>query len=112
MAKPGLQRFAGRRSHAGSVGMGVHDDWTGRGVGRALLQALVDTADRWLGLRRLELTVYADNDPALALYRRLGFEVEGRHRCFALRDGAFVDALAMARLGGPAFPVTAGGRDG
>jgi hypothetical protein len=58
-------------------------------------------ADRWLGLRRLELTCYVDNTPALALYRRFGFEVEGTHRAYALRDGRYVDAYSMARLGGP-----------
>jgi putative acetyltransferase len=97
----GLDRYKGRRSHAGGIGMGVHDAWTGRGIGAALLTALVDMADRWLGLRRLELTVFADNMPAIALYRRFGFQVEGTHRAFALRDGVYVDALAMARLCGP-----------
>lgn len=97
----GLVRFAGRRGHAGSVHMGVHDAWAGQGVGTALLAALVDLADGWLGLRRLELTVFADNAPALALYRRFGFVEEGRHRAYALRGGTYADSLSMARLGGP-----------
>jgi putative acetyltransferase len=78
--------------------MGVHDDHVGQGIGTALLRALIDTADNWLGIRRMELTVYTDNAPAIALYRRHGFEVEGTLRSFALRDGQFVDALTMARL--------------
>ena len=94
----GLRRLAGRRVHVGTVGMGVHDDFRGRGVGTALMAALVDAADNWLGLRRVELTVYADNAPALALYRRFGFVEEGRHTDFAFRAGRYVDALAMARL--------------
>lgn len=100
----GLERFQGRRGHAGSIGVGVHDAWTGRGVGTALLGAVVDLAERWLGLRRLELTVFADNAPALALYARFGFAVEGRMRAYALRDGVFADVVAMARLGGPELP--------
>ena len=94
----GLQRLAGRRAHSGELGMGVHDDFQGRGIGSALVAAVVETADRWLGLKRLQLTVYADNAPAIALYRKFGFVVEGTHRAFAFRDGAYVDALAMARL--------------
>jgi L-phenylalanine/L-methionine N-acetyltransferase len=94
----GLETFSGRRSHAGYLGMGVHDDHVGTGVGTALLKALVDTAENWMGLRRIELTVYVDNGPAIALYRRHGFEVEGAHRNYALRDGALIDALAMARV--------------
>ena len=42
--------------------------------------------------------VYADNERAIALYRKFGFEAEGTHRAYALRDGRYVDALAMARL--------------
>jgi L-phenylalanine/L-methionine N-acetyltransferase len=94
----GLQRMAGRRAHTGVLGMGVHDAFQGRGIGTALMEAVVEAADRWLGLTRLQLTVYADNPAAIALYRKFGFEVEGTFRAFALRDGAYVDALAMARL--------------
>ena len=87
-----------RRRHVGELGMGVRDDWQGRGVGTALLAAAIDVADRWLQLRRLELQVYADNVAGIALYARHGFVEEGRHRDYAYRDGAFVDALALARL--------------
>jgi len=87
-----------RRSHVGTIGMGVHDAWQGRGAGGAMLAAALEMADRWLGLTRVELTVYADNHRAIGLYERFGFEHEGRHRDFAFRDGAYVDALAMARL--------------
>jgi putative acetyltransferase len=100
VASGDLRRFAGRRAHAGTLGMGVHDAWRGRGIGTALLAELINLADRWLGLRRLELTVYVDNVPALALYRRFGFAIEGTHRGYAFRDGALADAYTMARLAG------------
>ena len=93
-----MERLAGRRAHIGRIGMGVHDAWVGRGIGSALMTALVDLADNWLGLRRLELTVNVDNVPALALYRRFGFEVEGTHRAHLLRGGQLVDGHTMARL--------------
>jgi L-phenylalanine/L-methionine N-acetyltransferase len=98
VGQAGLRMHSGRRMHAGQIGMGVHDAWQGRGIGRALLAALVEAADRWLNLRRLELTVFTDNAPAIALYRSFGFELEGTHRDFAFRDGAFADAHAMARI--------------
>lgn len=87
-----------RRRHAMGLGMTVVTPWQGRGVGSALLGALCEHADRWLGVLRLELTVYTDNAAAIALYRKFGFEVEGTHRAFALRDGQFADVYAMARL--------------
>ena len=94
----GLTRLEGRRSHVGTIGMAVHDAYAGQGAGSALMAALLDIADNWLGLTRVELTVYADNARAIGLYERFGFEREGLHRDFALRNGALVDALAMARL--------------
>lgn len=93
-----LMRNQGRRSHAASIGMGVHDDFTGKGIGSALMQALVDTADNWLDIKRLELTVYTDNPAALALYRKFGFEQEGLLKAFGFRAGEYVDAYTMARV--------------
>ena len=93
-----MTRLAGRRAHVGQIGMGVADGWTGRRIGTALMDALVDMADNWLGLRRLELEVLADNEPALALYRRFGFKSEGVRRDVVFRAGAYADTLAMARL--------------
>ncbi|HYS15004.1 MAG TPA: GNAT family N-acetyltransferase [Burkholderiaceae bacterium] len=87
-----------RRQHVWGLGISVRDDWQGRGVGTRLMSTLIDLADNWLGALRLELTVYTDNAAAIAMYRKFGFEVEGTHRAFALREGQFVDSLAMARL--------------
>ncbi|MFB9951801.1 GNAT family N-acetyltransferase [Rhizobium puerariae] len=93
-----LGPMLGRRRHAASVGMGVHDDFTGRGIGSALMAAILDIADNWLNLRRVELTVFTDNANAIRLYERSGFVKEGHFRKFAFRDGAYVDAYSMARL--------------
>lgn len=87
-----------RRRHAVSLGLSVAAGHQGEGLGSKLLEALIDYADRWTQILRIELTVYADNERAIALYRRHGFELEGRHRAHALRDGRFVDSLSMARL--------------
>jgi putative acetyltransferase len=87
-----------RVNHRGEIGMMVRDDWQGKGVGKALMRAVIDLADKWLNLARIELTVFTDNEPAIALYRKFGFEIEGALRKFAFRDGEFVDAYTMARV--------------
>lgn len=96
-----------RRAHVGEIGMAVREDWQGKGVGAALMQAALELADNWLGLRRLELNVHADNARAIALYRKFGFEVEGTHRAYSVRNGVYVDSLSMARLiEGPRIATT------
>ncbi len=87
-----------RQRHVASLGMSVRDDARGRGIGAALLDALLDLGERWLGILRFELEVYSDNAAALRLYRGRGFEVEGVARAYAMRDGALVDVLRMARV--------------
>jgi putative acetyltransferase len=86
-----------RRRHAASFGMAVHDDFQSQGVGSALMGAMLDLADNWLGLRRVELFVYTDNAAAIHLYEKFGFEMEGTARGYGLRAGQYVDAYMMAR---------------
>ncbi|MBY6187751.1 GNAT family N-acetyltransferase [Marinobacter hydrocarbonoclasticus] len=87
-----------RRRHVGEVGMAVMPEWQGKGVGSALLAAAIELAEQWLALTRIELDVYPDNQAALALYARFGFEQEGIARAAAFRDGALVDVVRMARV--------------
>ena len=96
----GLHTFPNhpRRRHAGQIGMAVRDDWHGKGAGSALMRAAIDLADKWLNLTRLELDVYTDNEPAIRLYKKFGFVIEGTLVNYAYRDGQFVDTYTMARL--------------
>ena len=87
-----------RRRHVLMLGISVVPQAQGQGVGSALMAALCDYADNWMGALRLELDVYTDNARALALYRKFGFVIEGTHRGYALRDGQYVDSYSMARF--------------
>lgn len=87
-----------RRRHVGQIGMAVRDDHQGQGVGTALMEAAMDLADNWLNLLRLELEVYTDNEPAVALYKKFYFVIEGTKTHYAYRAGQYVDVYAMARL--------------
>jgi L-phenylalanine/L-methionine N-acetyltransferase len=88
----------GRRRDVATMGMAVHDAFQNRGVGSALMAAMIDLADNWLGLRRIELEVWTDNLPAIHLYEKFGFAFEGTAHQYARRAGSFVDAYHMARL--------------
>ncbi len=90
-----------RRRHVGEIVMAVRDDWQGKGVGTALMAAALDLADNWLNLLRVELDVWVDNEPAIRLYKKFGFVVEGTAAAFGYRAGKFVDAYRMARVRRP-----------
>lgn len=101
--------------HGGLLALGVHPDCQGQGLGRRLLEALLQWADApgpdpdgvVRPLSRVELYVRADNPRAIALYESAGFVVEGRRVGFVrLDDGTLIDDLVMARRRGPDWPAT------
>ena len=94
----GLYVMGDGLGHSGWILLGVNETYQARGVGARLLSMLTATASVTIGLRRVQLTVFADNEPAIRLYRRFGFEIEGTHRDFVRRGDSFIDALTMAKL--------------
>jgi|SRR5579864_6179228 len=79
------------------IGIGVRAAQQGMGAGKALLRALEQWA-RDAGLHRLQLPVVTSNEPALGLYRRLGFTVEGVLRQSVVVEGRKLDQFMMAKL--------------
>ena len=60
-----------RRKHVASFGMAVKEDYQGKGIGSKLLSSVIDLAENWLNIQRLELTVFIDNEPAIALIKSM-----------------------------------------
>lgn len=87
-------------SHVGRLGMGLDPEHRGQGLGEALLRAAVEQAGH-CGLERVELQVFASNAPAIALYRKFGFETEGLRRRARKLDEHYDDIIMMARLRPP-----------
>ncbi len=95
----GLNVYANHRlRHSGFIGIMIHRDYQGKGVGTALMQTLIDIADNWLMLVRVELSVFEDNDKAIHLYEKFGFEKEGIKRLAAIRNGKYVNEYSMSRI--------------
>ncbi len=99
-----------RTHHHGLLGLSVAPAWHRRGVGRALMTALIDWCREHPDIERVCLWVFSNNAPALSLYRSLGFVEEGRRvREIRFAPGEYCDDLVMAMfVKGPA----AGGGDG
>jgi len=84
--------------HAASFGISVARGWRGKGVGNALMQEIVKWARENPIIHRVELEVYARNLPAIHLYEKYGFQVEGRRRYAVFQDNQYLDDLVMALL--------------
>src|SRR2546421_8526028 len=93
-----LRVGTGRERHVGDIAMAVHDKYQGQGIGKMLMLTVIDLADNWLNLVRLEMDVYTDNERALRLYKNFDFEIEGRKRLDAFRGGSYIDSYILARL--------------
>jgi putative acetyltransferase len=87
-----------RRKHVATFGISVHPDFQGRGVGNALMTEMLNMADNWLNLMRVELSVASDNERAMRLYNKHGFVVEGEARYDIFSAGRYFSSTHMARL--------------
>lgn len=86
-----------RNKHTAYLVIGILERFTGRGLGTALFETL----DAWAKehhLHRLELTVMVHNQRGVALYQKMGFEIEGIKRDSLFVDGSYVDEYYMSKL--------------
>ena len=81
--------------HCGQLGMGIRSGYRGKGLGEKLASLTISKAKE-KGLERVQLEVYASNEPAVGLYKKLGFEVEGIKKRGRKLDGIYDDIIEMA----------------
>ncbi|APH16208.1 acetyltransferase domain protein [Clostridium sporogenes] len=86
-----------RTKHAATLGMMVHKAYQGTGIGKKLMSEILDLADNWLMLARIELGVFTNNEKAIKLYEKFGFKIEGTKKYAAIKDGRYADEYIMAR---------------
>jgi ribosomal protein S18 acetylase RimI-like enzyme len=84
-------------AHDATLGMGLREGYRRRGLGERLLCATLGAA-RAAGLERVSLSVYARNTGAMALYRKVGFVIEGTRVRGKKLDGEYDDVHLMGLL--------------
>jgi putative acetyltransferase len=87
-----------RKNHIGEIGIMVNKDYQGRGIGRRLMEELIDLAQNWLMLRRIQLDVISDNEKAINLYESLGFKIEGEKIDAVKRNGSYANEYVMGLI--------------
>jgi RimJ/RimL family protein N-acetyltransferase len=85
-----------KNAHTGEFGISVHPNFQGIGIGRILIETLLDWAKRNATIEKVYLNVFATNKHAIKLYEDLGFIEEGRHiKAIKQVTGEYVDTLQM-----------------
>ena len=93
-AERGVQN---RIRHTAYIVVGIRSAYRHQGIGTKFFEQL----DCWAkenGVTRLELTVFCENTPAVRLYRKMGFEIEGIRRNSMKLNGVYKDEYAMAKI--------------
>ncbi|MFZ4596602.1 MAG: GNAT family N-acetyltransferase [Verrucomicrobiaceae bacterium] len=85
------------RSARMSVYVGERDE-RGRGIGQAAIELALAHGFGEMDLNKIWLIVHAENEPAFGLYRKIGFQVEGRLRDGFFLRGRLIEALLMGLL--------------
>ena len=82
-------------THCGTLGMGLIRGYRRQGIGTRLMERTMEAAKE-RGMERIQLEVYASNEPATSLYEKRGFVHEGVKRRARKLDGVYDDILIMA----------------
>ena len=75
----------------------VERAWRGKGVGSALLRALIARAEQ-LGYHKMVLSAFPWNALGMALYQKYGFRTVGIYKEQGLLDGQWVDTIIMEKI--------------
>ncbi|MFE4897017.1 GNAT family N-acetyltransferase [Peribacillus butanolivorans] len=86
-----------RTKHSAKIVIGISKQERGKGVGTKLFQKMEEQALAY-EIRRLELTVIANNEPALSLYKKMGFVLEGTKRDSLFFDEMYHDEYYLSKL--------------
>lgn len=84
--------------HFVTLGITVKKRWRHQGIGRRLMEEALVWAKTHPWLRRIELWVDAENAPAIGLYTKCGFQIEGLRQQAVFYNDTFHDELIMALL--------------
>jgi L-amino acid N-acyltransferase YncA len=74
----------------------VHDDWQGKGIGRALLERLFESTEAG-GIWTIQPGVFPENEASLKLHERCGFRVVGTQERLGKLDGVWRDVVVLER---------------
>ncbi len=88
-----------RISHTGDFGMSVDASVRGLGIGTILLQSLINWGKGTNKIEKINLRVHSDNEIAIGLYKKMGFDIEGvQKKDLKYGPDKYVDTVLMGKF--------------
>lgn len=85
-----------KRKHRAALGISIHQDFRGQGLGKKMMEVLIENMKKFSGIKIIELDVMLINKNALKMYESLGFQKVGIFpKAFVLLSGEISDNLTM-----------------
>jgi RimJ/RimL family protein N-acetyltransferase len=84
--------------HRADLGIGILKEFRGIGIGTAMMNYMIEWAEKQEGLEKISLTVFSTNKAATNLYRKFGFKMEGVSKRQYKIEGKYVDDLIMGKF--------------
>lgn len=81
--------------HTGMIGMGIKEPWRNQGLGRRLIESVIDWAKKYSAIEIIWLDVYASNELGYNLYKNTGFEVSGIINDFFKGEHGYINKIQM-----------------
>ncbi len=97
VANSEIMRGTGHSSHVGFIGIAIKKGCRGVGIGTEMMKTLEKQAKK-VGLKVLSLSVFANNQHAINLYKKVGFVETGRIPKRFFKNDAYIDEIIMTKL--------------
>jgi RimJ/RimL family protein N-acetyltransferase len=87
-----------KNKHVGFLGITILKDFRGVGIGNAIMKYIVEWAKLQEALEKISLTVFSTNKPAIELYKKFGFKIEGVSKKQYRIEETYIDDVIMAKF--------------
>jgi len=91
------RRTGAYEQHVGAIGIAIRDGFRDLGIGTEMMKALI-TQGRTMGMSVLELSVFANNERAVHVYKKVGFTETGKVPRKFFKEGKYIDEIIMTKL--------------
>lgn len=93
-----LHKLSGKRAHCATISIMVNPNFHSMGIGSILMNRLLEYSNNIFKIKKIELSVFSNNEKAIGLYKKYGFFIEGVKQQSVFIKDKFVDEIFMGKF--------------